>query len=281
MRKIGLIALTGLMVALMACLPDVYDKNYYKETAYDNQDYNYESYPYTDVEILTENGEITSSVVESDSIAVSLRLSVSGYSDADAEEHLAEIDVNIDADSAAGKLSIRIYMPDDYRRSYGCDVTIEIPDSLFVDFETSNGRIEAEGHRNGLVLLTSNGGIEIANTAGEADLETSNGEIDVDEHDGRIEGETSNGAITADLIMPVNDGYCRFESSNGRIRLAVPDSTGAEVTLRTSLGSIDVIGLNINITSQDSNHLEGNMGSGTGTIYLKTSNGDVVLEKLP
>ncbi|MBN2379873.1 DUF4097 family beta strand repeat protein [candidate division WOR-3 bacterium] len=280
MKKIGLFVIASVAVFLPACLPDVYDKDYRDEKAYDNQEYSFAALPYTVVEIMTENGEITSTVSESDSIAVTLHLSASGYSEDDAEEHLANIDVNIDTDTVSGRLSVRVYIPQDYKRDYGCDVTLKVPDSVFVDLETSNGKIEANGHRNGLNILTSNGEIEISSTAGDADLETSNGEIDVDRHEGKIEGQTSNGSVTADVIMPINDGYCRFESSNGKIALAVPDSTGAEVTLRTSVGNVDVIGLNVNISSQGDGYLEGSMGTGTGTIYLKTSVGDVTLEKL-
>ncbi|MBD3287054.1 DUF4097 family beta strand repeat protein [candidate division WOR-3 bacterium] len=281
MKKIIFVLSVAFYAGAIACLPDVYDKDYRDEAAYEDQDYSYYALAYNEVYILTENGEITTSASQTDSIELGLRLSATGYSDADAEEHLAEIDVEIDADSAGEILRVSVYIPTDYKRDYGCDVTLKLPDSVFVDLETTNGEVNSSGHSNGLNVFTSNGKIEITNTAGYADLETSNGEIEVSRHTGKIEGETSNGAITADVVMPVNDGYSRFESSNGRISVAIPDSTGAEVTLRTSLGSIDIIGLNVTVTSQDETYLEGSMGSGTGIIYLKTSNGDVTLEKLP
>lgn len=279
MKKIGLLLFTCLVFVSLACLPDIYT-DYYDETAEEDQVHRFEAALYTEVQIETGNGEITSSVREADSIEVRLRLWATGTSESDAEEHLANIAVVINQDTVSGKLSVSVVLPKDTKRGYGGDVTLYVPDSLFVDLETSNGKIEAEGHRNGIDAYTSNGAIELSNTAGEADLETLNGEIDVDLHDGKITGETSNGAVDAKVIMPVDDGECRLESANGKVRVAVPDSAGASVTLRTSIGRVEVLGLNINYSVNEDNHIEGEIGSGTGVIYLKTPNGDVILEKL-
>lgn len=278
MKKIALITLAALLVVSLGC--------YYADEASDTATETYPADLYNRVEIETENGEITSSVSSDSLITITLTRWVTGPS---AKAHLDDIDVSVTKDTVNGTLRVSVTIPTSTVRNYGCDADIELPASIYVDLATSNGKMRAAGHRNGLRLVTSNGMIDIAKTAGDAELETSNGAIQVDRHTGDITGKTSNGEVDAKVVMVKTEtdtdttyGHCIFESSNGEITLAVPDSVGAQIRLRTSNGEISV---DPDLPTQgdynsDDDIYESRMGDASGEIDLETSNGDVTLKKL-
>lgn len=241
----------------------------------------YKASLFTKVILETQNGQIEATAVQGDSnIKVELTRWATGLSQSDAVEHLSDVTVSVNEDTTAGVLSIIVNMPTITTYSLGCDAVITLPESLYVNLETSNGKIVTNGHKNGLKLNTSNGAIELSNTAGDANLETSNGAIYVYNHTGNIEGETSNAAIGADVIMPVTDGVCKLSSSNGAIELSVPDSVGAKIWIETSNGTITLSGFELDDSNPDNNIFESTMGDESGTIDLRTSNGAVTFKKL-
>lgn len=280
MKKVMLFALVAVLVIFIGCY-------YSSDGASDSATETYPADLYNRIEIETENGEIISGVSTDSLITVTLTKWVSGPS---ARSHLDDIDVTVNKDTVNGVLRIKIEMPSSTIRSYGCDADIELPESLYVDLVTSNGRIGAADHQNGLHLVTSNGEIDIVKTAGDAEIETSNGAIEVKRHTGDIAGETANGEIYAEVIMvksvvdntDTTYGYCRFRSSNGGITLAVPDSVGAQIRLQASNGEISV---DPDLPTQgdynpDEDIYESRMGDESGEINLETSNGNVTLKKL-
>jgi DUF4097 and DUF4098 domain-containing protein YvlB len=278
LKKVVIFALAAVLIISIGCY-------YSSDEASDSATETYPADLYNRIEIQTENGEIISGV-RSDSITVTLTRWVTGPS---ARSHLDDIDVTVDKDTVNGVLRIKVEMPNSTIRNYGCDADIKLPESLYVDLVTSNGRIGAEGHKAGLYLETSNGKIDIANTAGETSLRTSNGAIDVNRHTGNINAETSNGEIDARIIMTktvvdstdTTYGSCKFRSSNGWISVAVPDSVGAQIRLKTSNGDISVDpDLHVEVTKMEDDLFEGKMGDGSGDINLETSNGDVKLKAL-
>ena len=279
MKKIVFLTLAALVAASLGC--------FYGKEASETATVDYAAALYDRIEIETENGEITSSASSDSLITITLTRWVTGPS---AKAHLDDIDVEVTKDTVSGVLRIFIDIPDVTTRNYGCDADVELPESIYVDLVTSNGKIRTAGHQNGLRLVTSNGRIDIAKTAGEAQLETSNGAIDVNRHTGNIAGETANGEIDAEVIMmksavdstDTTYGYCRFKSSNGEITLAVPDTVGAQIRIETSNGDISV---DPDLPTQgdynsDDDIYESKMGDESGEIDLETSNGDVSLKKL-
>ncbi|MFC1851774.1 DUF4097 domain-containing protein [candidate division CSSED10-310 bacterium] len=286
MKELLTLLLIPLACCMFSCIPIVIDHEDCDEdnpyTEYEQEVLNFPASPYHSVAIETENGEIKSSTSDSDYIRVELNLWATGETAAEAEAHIQDIEVIVDEDSISGRLSIWIRMPDHTNRGYGCAVTLILPEDLFVDLKTYNGLIQARGHESGINALSYNGKLTLEDTAGEANLITYNGRIMVDHHRGNIVGETLNGEIEARVDMPDNYGICTFTSSNGKIYLAVPDTVGAMITLRTANGTISVDpGLPTQPDSNpDDNIYESVMGNGSGTIYARSYNGDVTLAEL-
>ncbi|MBD3285854.1 hypothetical protein GF338_05915, partial [candidate division WOR-3 bacterium] len=211
---------------------------------------------YKNIKIETSNGEILSqALTDADVITVKLTKWATGYTVQDAKLNLGKIDVRVREDTSDSML--RIYVDAPTRTILcGCEVELQLPESIYANLITSNGNVSAQGHKEGLRLRskngeiyvngtagklnvvtsngklrlvnhlgdiyakTSNGGLELSRTVGEADIETSNGTISVQGHTGNIEGNTSNGKVEASVVIDKEEGKCRFFSSNGSVSVA-------------------------------------------------------------
>jgi len=263
------------LLALCSC-----DINRVKQQ--EEESHTYQAAGYTRVEIETENGKITSTAAQGDSVDVKLTKWATGSSEADAKAHIKDISISITDNATSGKLRIFVDIPKDVYRAYGCDVTLTLPPAIYVNLVSSNGDIEARGHEAGFLLFTSNGALSSNATKGRADLTTSNGDITAGSHSGDIDGVTANGSIDAEVVLPDTTGHCRLESSNGDVSAAIPASISAGISLLTSNGSIIVdSALNITVTKDKDNIFEGTMGEpeDQGDIYCATSNGTVSLSR--
>ncbi|GEM_PF-2931897 len=259
--------------------------NNYDSKQFETLDKKFNAAFYSKLKLETFNGSINSSTHKGDSIILTFKPWATGVDSADARKHISDIKINIVEDTATGILKVDIDVDQKlvHPRDYGCNVTIILPDTIALDLSSSNGRLNAFGHQQGLKLHASNGDIGIRNTAGATKLSTSNGSISVDMHSGNIEANTSNGRIDAKVVMPTKHGVCTFKSSNGRISLAVPDTVSASVHLKTLSGGMEVAKkLGISIQNSDDNELNGYMGStqNAGKIELETSNGHITLKSL-
>ena len=228
------------------------------------------------VEVKTRNGSIESDVRDENSIHVVYEKWATGSDNQDAEDNLKDIEVHVKEDAASGVLSIDVDAPNRPGTNYGCNVTLSLPASLFLELDSSNGAIMVQNSQNGLDCSTSNGAITIADTAGNAKLKTSNGKITVGNHYGELDGGTSNGEIDADVVLS-EGGNCFLKTSNGKITLSLPDETSAMIEASTSNGGIEVEDLVITIISMNDQEFEGKMGDGEGNIDIKTSNGAILI----
>lgn len=289
MRKTLLYAMAIVMIFAFACQKkDIETREY---TAND----------YSVVEILTENGNITSDMESGD-----ISIDFTRICD---DPELIEIGEYISGDT----LRIVVEIPEDHPE-YSCDVDVTLPDDIQVGFLTFNGNITAVGHQvltlleahNGNINVTntagtavvgslsgdinienhngyleaeaSDGTIDMKNTQGTADIESTSGDLLVDNHSGDITGQASNGVVDADVDMPKTDGTCVFSNDNGPVTVAVETDVNALVTLTATAGSINV---DASFGMTDENPAEsifqGTLGDGSGTINLTSNSGDVRL----
>ncbi|MFC1716838.1 DUF4097 domain-containing protein [Candidatus Poribacteria bacterium] len=228
------------------------------------------------VEINTKNGAIETRAWNDDSIHITFEKWATGDDVEEAEDNLDDIEILVDRNSSSGVLDI------DVRRSilpgvnHGCNVFVNLPTSIALDLETTNGAIVVLNSENDLECSTSNGVITIQDTKGDAELRTSNGIITVDNHHGNLNARTSNGVISADVVLP-RQGDCILKTSNGPITLSVPDSSSAMVEASTSNGKIEIHDLSVSVIKMEKAEFKGKMGSGRGNIDLQTSNGRILI----
>jgi hypothetical protein len=274
MRK--LIVITMLPLFLYACdVADIWENDVRVE---ERESEDFSSSRIQNVQVETQNGSIESSVWDDDSIHVVFGKWATGYDREDAEDNLDDIEIYTSRDTDAGVLRIEVDLPKRKGASYGCDVSLRLPSSLFLDLESSNGAITVSESQNGFVCSTSNGAITIEDTEGYAELRTSNGKIMAINHYGELNGRTSNGKIDADVVLP-RQGECILKTSNGAIILSVPArSTSAMIEASTSNGKVEVESLDVTITKMEKTGFKGKTGSGEGYIDLETSNGNILVE---
>ena len=231
------------------------------------------------VEVRTENGSIEVSAWDENSIHVVFEMWATGLDKQDAENNLDDIDISI-SDTDSDVIYIDVDFPNREGIEYGCDVSVELPASLSMDLESSNGNIIVLKSKGGIECFTSNGDIRTEDTEGDAELKTSNGKVIVENHYGGLEGRTSNGEIDVDIILP-ESGRCILNTSNGFIDLSIPKDTSAEIQASTTNGGIEISGLDITIITMRETEFEGRMGDGSGSIDLETTNGSIFIKARP
>ena len=230
------------------------------------------------LKVRNENGDIESRAWDEDYIRITFEKSATGRDKSDAEENIRDIKIDIYEDTDPKTLVVYVKTPKFTGTSYVCNVILNVPNSIYLDLESSNGSIIVEGSNNGINCETSNGSINIQDTEGDANLTTSNGKIIVKNHYGEIYGKTSNGEINVDMVLP-EKGKCVLKTSNGTITLSIPATTSATIEASTSNGKIEIVNLDVSIIKIGKSELKGEMGKGEGYINLETSNGRILVKK--
>jgi DUF4097 and DUF4098 domain-containing protein YvlB len=132
-----------------------------------------------------------------------------------------------------------------------------------------------------LTLTSSNGSLSASDVRGRLRLRTSNGSIRLMDVGGDVEADTSNGSVNATLSGSTWDGAgLSVSTSNGSVRLMVPENYNARLVAGTSNGSINV-GFPVTVQGnlRRGRDIDTTLGSGGPTIRVRTSNGSVRLER--
>jgi DUF4097 and DUF4098 domain-containing protein YvlB len=167
--------------------------------------------------------------------------------------------------------------------------------------DTTGGRIHAEGpgeawrrdggwdvsyeifvpHRTDLTLRTTNGGISLDDVHGRMDFGTTNGGVRLTRVAGDVDGRTTNGGVHIELSGNHWDGErCNVETTNGGVRLLVPERYSAHLETSTSNGGLD-FGFPITLHGSIGRHIDTDLGSGGKLIRLTTTNGGISIRQLP
>ena len=143
-----------------------------------------------------------------------------------------------------------------------------------------NFRIQAPNGTD-LNLTSSNGSLSASDVRGRMRLRTSNGSIRLMDVGGDVEADTSNGSVNATLSGTKWDGTgLSIHTSNGSVRLTVPENYNARLVAGTNNGSINV-GFPVTVQGnlRRGRDIDTTLGSGGPTISVRTSNGSVRLER--
>jgi len=143
------------------------------------------------------------------------------------------------------------------RESWSVSYRISVPRALNVSLRTSNGGITVREVESKVTFRTSNGGVKLIGLSGDVRGTTSNGGVDID-----LEGTSW-----------IGEGL-DIETSNGGVKLAVPEGYSARLEARTENGGVnsDYPGVAQSRTGRDINV---QLGSGGAPIKIRTSNGGV------
>lgn len=131
-----------------------------------------------------------------------------------------------------------------------------------------------------LDLRSTNGGIRIDNCKGMIKLTTTNGKITGDKISGNIIARTTNGSVEMEMLKVDIQEEMTLKTTNGSIRLYLPDDINVDVKAKTTNGSIRC---ELPLTEgyeKSKRRLEGSINKGGPRIYLKTTNGSIKILEL-
>ncbi len=124
-------------------------------------------------------------------------------------------------------------------------------------------------------LKAQNGSIRVENVNGQIRFHTQNGSVHLSEVAGDVEGSTTNGSLTIDLSGTRWTGNgLRAETTNGSVRLNLPENFSAHVQTSTVNGRVQV-DFPVTISGEVGKNMSFQLGSGGPLIQAKTVNGSV------
>ena len=130
-----------------------------------------------------------------------------------------------------------------------------------------------------LRLETRNGGISVANLRGDVELDATNGGLQLDGLAGNVRGRTTNGGVEVRLTGERWDGDALdVQSTNGGIRLRVPEEYSARLEARTTNGGVN-IDFPVTVQGRLGRELNTTLGDGGALVRAQTTNGGVRISK--
>ena len=147
------------------------------------------------------------------------------------------------------------------RRGWSVSYEIWMPEQAETKIEAYNGSVSVEQIRGGVRFHTLNGSVKLTDVGGD------------------VAGETTNGSV----LVRVAEGSkyrngLRVATTNGSVRLELPDGFGAQVEASTVNGSIRT-GFPITVSGEIGRHLSFTLGDGAAAIEARTTNGSIHIER--
>lgn len=138
---------------------------------------------------------------------------------------------------------------------------IRVPRYVQVDkVKLVNGQLTVEGVEGGVVGASVNGRVVARGVSGSVAL------------------STVNGTVEAELGYLAGDDRVELRSVNGTVQLTLPAGAGARVKANTTNGSIrNDAGLTVTRGRYVGSTMEGQLGSGSAEVMLRTVNGAITL----
>ena len=149
-----------------------------------------------------------------------------------------------------------------------------------VKAQTSGGSLRFGAVEGSIWGKTSGGSIKVASCSGEADVRTSGGSIRLQNVGGSVNARTSGGSIHAAMrVQPQRD--CNLRTSGGGITLILIPDIAVDVEAETSGGyvSADFAVESVIQGKVPRNRLKGSINGGGPLLKLRTSGGNIRLQK--
>ncbi len=147
--------------------------------------------------------------------------------------------------------------------------------------KTSGGSIKLGRVDGDVKAKTSGGSISIDKAVGSVNAKTSGGSIKVTEVRGDIQASTSGGSVTAHIAEQPK-GDCHLSTSGGSVKVYLNKEIKVDIDAKTSGGRVKT-DLPISVTVQGEakkNMLQGSINGGGPELYLRTSGGNIYINKL-
>ena len=163
-------------------------------------------------------------------------------------------------------------------RSVSVNLDIILPDTINLNLESHNGKIEIENITGNVTAISHNGRIFGKNISGQTKFTSHNGNVEAENISGDVDYLSHNGRVEAELSQTAApDTNITMVTHNGGIDLTTPPNYSANIDISTHNGSIDSA-LPVTVSGNFSkNKLTGIIGDGQGTLKLETHNGSITI----
>ena len=225
----------------------------------DNTTYSAEAV--TSIEIISRNGTVDVSSGEGSDVVILAKYTVWDNTQSAAQARLDRLSTSVTEEQ--GKLRVEAIFPSMTVSNESVAYEVIVPEGIDVNVKTSNGTITVVDVEGALGLETSNGTIEITAAAGPS----------------QVTARTSNGRIILEGGSKVTGGTYDLRTSNGAIRITLPEDLGVEVDLSTSNGTITLGSGQWMLEGGQisSRAAKATRGDGALKIRAVTSNGNIVI----
>ena len=202
------------------------------------------------------NGEIDiTGIGGANSVIITGVKRVGSYSIQDAEEHLDELEVNVQ--DLVNEIFVETVQPQNTGgRDYVVDYTITLPNNFEVQVANVNGLITLDSINNNVIVDNVNGQVTLIEIMGSASVNVVNGEIE------------------SEVTLPL-DGTIDLNTVNGNINLDIPTNTSAEFSANVTNGNINISNLVLQNEVITPTSVTGTLGNGEGEISLDTVTGKI------
>jgi hypothetical protein len=183
---------------------------------------------------------------------------VESKNDADATQHLEELEVRIEKSS--GEISITTKQPQHSdNRNYRVDYTVILPNSFETHVTLVTGNVNINAMENSVSINNVTGFVSLSEFIGNAFITSVTGNIDVS------------------ATLP-EDGTFHLNTVTGGIRIDVPRTTSAQFTAGVVTGGITVSGIEYDVIEDDPMGMRATLGDGGGEIRANVVTGHVILK---
>jgi len=199
----------------------------------------------------------------------------------DGSIHLSNIEGAVDAKTSDGSIGIENVTGDIKLKTSDGSIQATRIEAGTLDLHTSDGSIRLTDVKTESCLAkTSDGQIRASDIRGQnLELRTSDGSIRCNAlTTGRLIAHTSDGSIDIECTPETpSDIDASLTTSDGSITFAAPPNLSARIDASTSDGSIRT-SLPIAVEGKIGKSLHGTVGSGQGTVTLKTRDGSITIK---
>lgn len=200
---------------------------------------------------------------------------VESESQADADANLTRLSVEITT-TEEGIFVFTRQPEDTHGRNFIVNYQVRVPHNWLVFAENINGNTSLDSINNDVNVALINGELEVKDITGNASAELVNGNLRLIEISGNVLGALVNGNIYGKVYLPPS-GICKVSTVNGQVALSIPQTTSANFSARVSNGTISLSNLTLRNAATSPTSTTGTLGSGDGTLQLKTVNGNIVV----
>ena len=193
--------------------------------------------------------------------------------------------VEVEDVSTPGHVSVRAKYPNYCNCDASIRFEVRVPrgaNLVFDKITTASGNLRAEGFAGRLNLQTASGDVTVRGVGGEIRASSASGTVRVADSAGTVNASTASGDVEVELTRLEGDGDMKFSSASGDVRVRVPSSLDARVSMSTASGDIET---NFPIEVKTNDHgpgsrAEGQIGSGSRSLRISTASGNVSLKSI-